>query len=698
MMAGKSFVFRFADVEVREREFALVKSGETLAVEPKAFRVLLILLRNPGKLIPKQELLDAVWGDAAVTENSLARAVALLRKLLGDEAHSPRFIETVATVGYRWLGRVDAVEDPSGLPAPFDQDPLSANYDSPAPGTKATARWSSMPTVAGAAALVAVALAAWYLVRPLPLPRVTTYTQITRDGNIRHIAGTDGSRIYFNSSQGVAQVGVEGGEIVPVPIESIRAGAVALSGDGVTLLIRSANPNRLFTVGTLGGSPRLVADWTGHCGVAWSPDSKYLAYTDCHGDLLVTRIDGTEIRKLATVKSEIVELRWSPDGSRIRFTMDDMLWEVSASGTGLHKVLPGWKGPAGHCCGRWTANGDFYFFLAGGSVSNAGRDGGFEQIWVLDERHRILPGSSPPPLQLTSGPIHWGWPFPSRDGEKIFSIGTIPRGELVAFDTRGKALQPFLGGISAEFLAYSSDGTQMSYVTYPEGILWRAKADGSERVQLTNPPLRPFVCNWSPDGTKILFFASRGASGNGLYTVSTQGGSPQLLLSPDDPVQSDGGWSPDGHQIVYQTGEQPSLRILNTDSSKANKIPGSEGLYSPRWSPDGRYIAALALSNAVIRIFDLQTRHWSTLAEHNGTWGFPTWSHDGKFLYALNGPIPWSVYRIPVSGGNPQRIVEPSTEPLAGAYSGWFGLDPNDTPLLLRNHGTSDIYALTLER
>src|SRR6516162_9062323 len=118
MMAPKSFVFRFADFEVREREFALVKAGETQAVEPKAFRVLLILLRNPGKLIPKQELLDAVWGDAAVTENSLARAVALLRKLLGDEAHSPRFIETVATVGYRFLGSVEMAEDSAAAARP----------------------------------------------------------------------------------------------------------------------------------------------------------------------------------------------------------------------------------------------------------------------------------------------------------------------------------------------------------------------------------------------------------------------------------------------------------------------------------------------------------------------------------------------------------------------------------------------------
>ena len=96
-MANKSFVFRFDDVEVREREFSLTKAGEVLPVEPKAFRVLLALLRNPGKLIGKEELLNAVWGDAAVTDNSLARSVALLRRLLGDETRNPRYIETVAT-------------------------------------------------------------------------------------------------------------------------------------------------------------------------------------------------------------------------------------------------------------------------------------------------------------------------------------------------------------------------------------------------------------------------------------------------------------------------------------------------------------------------------------------------------------------------------------------------------------------------
>ena len=108
MIGNKSFIFRFADVEAREREFCLIKAGEVLPVEPKAFRVLLFLLRNPQKLITKEELLDAVWGETAVSENSLTRAIAVLRRVLGDEARTPRFIETVATVGYRFVCKVEA--------------------------------------------------------------------------------------------------------------------------------------------------------------------------------------------------------------------------------------------------------------------------------------------------------------------------------------------------------------------------------------------------------------------------------------------------------------------------------------------------------------------------------------------------------------------------------------------------------------
>src|SRR5277367_5112815 len=111
MTEHKCFVFTFAVVEVREREFCIVKAGELLPVEPKAFRVLLFMLRSPHRLIAKDELLDAVWNDCAVSENSLTRSIALLRRLLGDDTREPRCIATVPTVGYRFLCDVKVAED-----------------------------------------------------------------------------------------------------------------------------------------------------------------------------------------------------------------------------------------------------------------------------------------------------------------------------------------------------------------------------------------------------------------------------------------------------------------------------------------------------------------------------------------------------------------------------------------------------------
>jgi DNA-binding winged helix-turn-helix (wHTH) protein len=114
MTDNKCFVFRFDDVEVRDREFILTKAGEVLPIEPKAFRVLQYLLRNPQKLVTKDELLEAVWSDVSVSENSVARAIAQLRRLLGDDPREPRYILTVPTLGYRFLYEVAAREDGFG--------------------------------------------------------------------------------------------------------------------------------------------------------------------------------------------------------------------------------------------------------------------------------------------------------------------------------------------------------------------------------------------------------------------------------------------------------------------------------------------------------------------------------------------------------------------------------------------------------
>ncbi len=267
-MGNKSFVFRFADVEVREREFSLIKAGEALPVEPKAFRVLLILLRNPQKLITKEELLNAVWGDAAVTENSLTRSIALLRRLLGDDTRNPRYIETVATVGYRFLGKVEVVEDPIAVapaldPANSSEAAGASTTDSPSPDANEPARRriSRIGLLSAGAALL-VAGGIWYLGRPLPSPRITAYPQITHDGHAGFIAGTDGTRIYFNSPPGL--VGVTGGDIVTIPTGFTRAWVVGVAADGANLLILSSDPYQLWTMGAVGGRPRFISNYSGN--------------------------------------------------------------------------------------------------------------------------------------------------------------------------------------------------------------------------------------------------------------------------------------------------------------------------------------------------------------------------------------------------------------------------------------------------
>ena len=708
MMGNKSFVFRFADVEVREREFAVVKAGETIPVEPKAFRVLLILLRNPQKLIAKEELLNAVWGDAAVTENSLTRSIALLRRLLGDDTHNPRFIETVATVGYRFVSQVEAVEVPSGVSvtpeSASEETKSAAGMASRIVAAKAGRVKRKWVPVVAPAAILASGAGIWYLSRPLPQPRISEYRQITHDGHVGSIAGTDGSRIYFNFSMWgpIAQVGVTGGEIVTIPTSSRRAEVSSVSADGASLLIWSWNPPELWTMATVGGSPRFIQQNSSFLRPAWSPDMTHIAYSDDNGTSLFTmRSDGMDIHKLATFKGFITDVAWSPDAGHIRFTVDNSLWDITSSGGNLHLVLPNWKGPSGQCCGQWTPDGDFYLFLAGGSRTSLDTVGGFREIWAFDERHRFLRRVSRAPMQLASGPIRWDTPIPSRDSGKIFAVGTTPRGELVRFNPKAKELQPFLDGISAEHLAFSNDAGQLAFVTYPEGILWRAKANGTERVQLTSPPLHPALCRWSPDGTQILFSAARTASRSGLYVISAQGGAARLLLPDDDSQgQIDGYWSTDGRKIVYMVDAHHSLRFLDLDSGRVSDVPDSDGLWSPRWSPDGRYIAAMAGSPPLtIKLFDLQTQKWSTLTEHTGPWGYPTWSHDSKSIYSLKSDKgKWSVQRISVPDGKLGTVVDLSDVHLIGSVGPWFGLDPNDNPLTFRDNGTSDIYALTLER
>ena len=725
-MAENPVVFRFAEFQVREREFSILKGNVNVPVEPRAFRVLLVLLRNPQKVITKDELLDIVWDDVEVTDNSLTRSIVKLRQALGDDARSPRLIETVAKVGYRFVCKVevsadatawlDTPREPDGVsrgdsggtaanPGTTDdaanlQTPIAANLDKDLSGklsfgSRQSLRWWLL----SGAGILAAGLAAlvWYLHRPLPPPHISTFTKITNDGRMKCCLGTDGNRIYFTqlSPSSVAQVAITGGEVVQIPVALPgRKNVLDVSRDGSRLLIASVEAGHLeatlWNVPVLGGAARRLG---AGLSAAFSPDGNSVVYSTPEWEIYRVQSDGTGARKLAAVSGLAFDIAWSPDGGSIRFqnSRDHKLWEISSDGAGLHQLLPGWRESSRQWGGHWTPDGRFYLFQTGGSYRP-------EDIWALDERRGLFRKPPTEPIQLTTGPFRWTSAIPSKDGKKILANGMAPRVELLRLDRQTRQTLPFLGGISAEFVVFSRDGRFVAYVSFPEGILWRANRDGSNPVQLSEPPMYPLNPQWSPDGTRILFSDRYLKS----YIVPSEGGSPQPILPGDAGTQTDPNWSPDGRKIAfspvgYWGPKSENLRILDLASHQVTTVPGSFDVWSPRWSPNGRYLAALSPEPPALRIFDMETRQWSVLPV-KGNVDMPCFSRDSQSIYFLRFGVDQGVFRIRLKGGKPEeKIWDLKDLHLAGYWGYSMSLDPTDVPLISRDIGSQDIYALTLE-
>jgi Tol biopolymer transport system component len=586
----------------------------------------------------------------------------------------------------------------------FALDALSDSGASPAVGVQALPRRSPRRALAWSIALIAVislVAVAWFEIGnrdAAALLRISEYTQLTHNGHAGLVMGTDGSRLYMHTPFGLStEVAASGGEIEPVPsIRLPNPELVDVSPDGSTFLVKSYEKGfsasaPLYSVQVVGGSHRYLADGV---DATWSPDDKSVAYTTPNGDLNLINSDGAGAHKLASLGGAAYALRWSPDGSTIRLSRDNFgsIWGITSSGSNLHQLLAGWH-PSEKCCGRWSPDGEFFIFLAG-ALGRGGYPEG--QIYALDERRGVLHRRVKEPFQLTAGPIEWSPPVFSRDGKKIFATGSTHAGELMRLDPKANQFQRFLGGISADQVAFSKDGQSVAYVSYPDGILWRAKRDGSDRVQLSSSPsLEPGPAAWSPDGTQIIFM-SQSPQGSKVWIVPSRGGSPQRLLPEDSGPEIFPSLSPDGRKVIFATGlpgsSESHIRIIDLASHQTSTLPGSDGKSAPSWSPDGQSILAPSLDLFTIYVFDIKTQHWSAL--NTGLHIYSVWSSDSRSIYFLRYPDDPAILRIPAAGGEAKPVVSLKDFRLTGS---WFGLDPTDTPLMLRDVSTTDVYALTLE-
>jgi Tol biopolymer transport system component len=464
-----------------------------------------------------------------------------------------------------------------------------------------------------------------------------------------------------------------------------------ISPDRSELLVESFQEldGPLWVVATLGGAPRRLGNIVAH-DATWSPQGDKVLYAKGN-DLFAAKKDGSESRKFATLAGVASWLRWSPDGSKVRFTLNwSELWEISSDGTNAHALLPAWNSPPAECCGNWTPDGRYFVFQS--------RHQGRTHIWAIAEKKPLFGKATTEPVQLSAGPIDFLGPVPSADGKKLFVIGSQPRGELARFDSKSQQFLPYLSGISAEGVSFSRDGAWVAYVTFPEGTLWRSKADGTERLQLTSPPMRTFQPVWSPEGKRIAFM---GLSEQGkhwkIYVVSAEGGSPDAL-TPGEHDEGDPAWSPDGKSLVFGIlgGVGPIYQVVLA-TRQITKFPDSDQLWSPRWSPNGRYIAALREPGHDLMLFDYTNRRWMDLARPNA--GYLDWTLDSKYLYfdALGETDP-AFYRVRMSDRKLERVVSLKNLRRAWAWAGaWTGLAPDGSPLLLRDVGIEEIYALDVE-
>jgi dipeptidyl aminopeptidase/acylaminoacyl peptidase len=312
---------------------------------------------------------------------------------------------------------------------------------------------------------------------------------------------------------------------------------------------------------------------------------------------------------------------------------------------------------------------------------------------------------SPEPVQVTTGPLQFGNPLPSKDGKKLFVIGTQPRAELVRYDAKAADFVPFLGGISAGDVEFSRDGQWVTYVSIPDYTLWRSKTDGSARFQLTYSPMRAALAHWSPDGQQIAFSGAMPGKPWKVYLISREGGSPQPITA-DEVRELDPTWSPDGNALAFGRvdplqADQTYIVLFDLKARTTSQLPGSKGIFAPRWSPDGRYILAISFGNGKLMLYDVKDQKWQPVGSDLTRFGYIAWSGDSKSVYfdTFNTSTR-GYYRLRLSDLKLERVVDLKGLRTYGGQFGpgpWTGLAPGDVPLFPRDTSVQEIYALDLQ-
>ncbi len=726
-VANTRLAFGLFEVNLQSGE--LWKAGFRVKLQSQPFKVLAALVERPGQVVSREELQARLWGKDTVVDfdHSLGTAINKIREALGDSAENPRFIETLARRGYRFIAPVGPIASDSisgtaataphtireeETPAPIEPHfPAAATVNLSTPKQRTIWPW----VATGSVVLLAAGggfFAGSRLTRTVP-PEIH---QITHNGhlspsvdsmeNLAAVA-TDGVHLYAatldNGQSVLTAIPVSGGEGIPVNVPSEVASPALgdISPDGARLLLRDhlspESEQPLWVTPTTGGSALRVGNVMAH-DATWMPESAgegadAILYANGN-DLYLVHLSGQPPVHFASLTGRAFWLRWQPNGKMLRFTIMDpvrhtlAIWQMPRGSHTPLRILDGFNEPASECCGVWTSDGKSYVFQSS--------KGGNNDLWQL--KRDAISGAT----RLTNGPLAFESPVAARTGQRIYFLGTDSRSELREVTPQGE-LTPVKGFLAAAVrVDYSRDGQWVAW-TDTEGKLWRARADGNERVQVSPDTLYTFLARWSPDASHLAIMAREPGQAWQIYVTRSDGSDLKPLLA-ESRNAGDPSWSPDGQSIAFGRindfmGKETAARtieIVHLATGQVEQLPRSEGLFSPRWSPNGRYLAALSLDQRRVMLYDFTTKAWTQLPVDSGA--DPIWSKDGSALFVHASLDPAQpIVRITVPENKVDIIVKLADLSQSDALDYVFGgLTRDGHPLVRARSFTGNLYSMDL--